>query len=164
LSSLVKAPGTGKQAKPRRNFGPLEGSALLTDFSRFYMLLLLYEGEKHGYQIMSDIEHRLGQRASPSLVYPFLRALEGQGLVRSRESRVGQKSRTVYSLTTRGRSLSNRLFKQFTMIVSSAIEPSMEVCTSCGCTVYKDAYSEVIEGKILRFCCKHCAAAYKRKE
>jgi len=161
---VVTEPGTGVQTRLLRSYGSFKGTRILTDFSRFYILLLLYEGEKHGYQIMSDIEQRLGQRASPSLVYPFLRELEGQGFVRSKEIRVGQKSRTDYSLTAPGRSLCNRLFKQFTTIVSSAIEPSMEVCTNCGCTVYKDAYSEVVQGKKLRFCCRHCAAAYKGQE
>lgn len=140
-----------------------EGS-VFTDFSRFYILLLLFEGEKHGYQIMSNIEKRLGQKVSPSLVYPFLKVLEEQQLVRSKESDIGRKTRTVYSLTSSGRSLCNKVFRQFTTIVSSAIEPSMQVCANCGCKVYKDAYSEVIKGRNMMFCCKHCAAAYKRED
>ncbi len=141
----------------------LDGS-VLTDFSRFYILLLLFEGEKHGYQIMSSIDRRLGQKVSPSLVYPFLRLLEDQNLVRSRAANVGRKPRNVYSLTSSGKVLCNRLFKQFTTIVSSAIEPSMQVCAHCGCKVYMNAYSEVIKGKRLMFCCKYCAASYKRGE
>jgi PadR family transcriptional regulator, regulatory protein PadR len=136
---------------------------LLTDFSRFYILLLLFEGQKHGYQIMSNVERRLDQKVSPSLVYPFLRLLEDQGLVKSKEMNVGQKTRNVYSLTGSGRSLCNRLFRQFTTIVSSAIEPSMEVCAHCGCRVYKDAYFEEIKGRKIAFCCKYCAAAYKKE-
>lgn len=136
---------------------------VLTDFSRFYILLLLFEGQKHGYQIMSNVERRLGQKVSPSLVYPFLRLLEEQGLVNSKERSIGQKTRKVYSLTGRGRSLCNKLFRQFTTIVSSAIEPSMEVCAHCGCRVYKDAYFEEIKGIRIAFCCKYCAAAYKKE-
>ena len=136
---------------------------VLTDFSRFYILLLLFEGQKHGYQIMSNVERRLGQKVSPSLVYPFLRLLEEQGLVKSKEKNIGQKTRNVYSLTGSGRTLCNKLFRQFTTIVSSAIEPSMEVCAHCGCRVYKDAYSEEIKGRKIMFCCKYCAAAYKKE-
>jgi DNA-binding PadR family transcriptional regulator len=142
----------------------IDGSSVLTDFSRFYILLLLFEGEKHGYEIMSGIKRRLGHVVSPSLVYPFLRLLEGQGYVKSKASNIGQKRRNVYSLTNSGRSLCNKLFRQFTTIVSSAIEPSMEVCAHCGCTVYKDAYSEKIKGMRLMFCCKYCAAAYRREK
>jgi DNA-binding PadR family transcriptional regulator len=138
--------------------------SVLTDFSRFYILLLLFEGKKHGYQIMSSIERRLGQTASPSLVYPFLKLLQDQNLVKSKAANVGRKPRNIYSLTSSGRTLCNRLFKQFTTIVSSAIEPSMQVCAHCGCKVYMNAYSEVIKGKKLMFCCKYCAASYKRGE
>lgn len=134
---------------------------LLTDFSRFYILLLLFEGQKHGYQLMSSIEERLGQSVSPSLVYPFLRLLEAQGLVKFESRSVGQKTRKVYSLTGSGRALCNKLFKQFTNIVSTAIEPSMMVCAHCSCRVYKDAHYEVIDGKKTAFCCKYCANAYK---
>ena len=138
-------------------------SFVLTDFSRFYILLLLFEGQKHGYQIMSNVEQRLGQKVSPSLVYPFLRLLEEESLVRLKERTIGQKTRNVYSLTASGRTLCNKLFRQFTTIVSSAIEPSMEVCAHCGCRVYKDAYSEEINGRKVMFCCKYCAAAYKKE-
>jgi PadR family transcriptional regulator PadR len=160
---MNKASTITRDNKKKSNDALFQGS-VFTDFSRFYILLLLFEGEEHGYQIMSNIEKRLGQKVSPSLVYPFLKVLEEQGLVRSRERKVGQKTRWVYSLTSSGRSLCDKIFRQFTTIVSSAIEPSMQVCANCGCKVYKDAYSEAIKGKKLMFCCKHCATAYKREE
>jgi DNA-binding PadR family transcriptional regulator len=144
-------------------------NTILRDFSRFYILLLLFEGQKHGYEIMSNVHRRLGEKVSPSLVYPFLRQLQAKGLVKLKETRIGQKkTRNVYSLTASGRALCSKLFRQFTTIVSSAIEPSMEICAHCGCRVYKDAYSEQIkEGgrrKVVVFCCKYCAAAYKREK
>ena len=146
--------------KPALAFG---GQGLLTDFSRFYVLLLLYEGGKHGYEIMSSIEARLGHPVSPSLVYPFLKLLEEHGYVASRESNVGRKTRRVYSLTATGRDFCGRLFRQFTSIVSSAIEPSLQVCAHCGCRVYKDAYFQTVNGRKLAFCCKYCARSYVRE-
>jgi PadR family transcriptional regulator, regulatory protein PadR len=156
---------TGKLNKrnPEEAGITFQSSAFLKDFSRFYILLLLFEGQKHGYQIMSSIEERLGQTTSPSLVYPFLRTLEEQGLVKSQSENIGQKKRNIYTLTNSGKTLCHKLFKQFTTIVSSAIEGSMEVCAHCGCTVYKDAYFEKIDGRKTAFCCKYCADAYKRK-
>jgi PadR family transcriptional regulator len=133
----------------------------LTDFSRFYILQLLFERQIHGYQIMSSIEERLGQKTSPSLVYPFLKRLEEQGLVRCESKNYGHKMRKIYSLTASGRSLCVKLFRQFTTLVSTAIEPSMQVCAHCGCRVYKDAYYEGIEGRKIAFCCKYCARAYR---
>jgi DNA-binding PadR family transcriptional regulator len=138
-----------------------DSSSLLTDFSRFYILLLLFEGQKHGYQLMSAVQERLGQSISPSLVYPFLKLLEKQGLVKHESKNVGQKVKKVYSLTKDGRGLCGKLFKQFTMIVSTAIEPSMQVCAHCGCRVYKDAYFETVNGKKTAFCCVYCARAFK---
>jgi DNA-binding PadR family transcriptional regulator len=140
-----------------------EGQELLSDFSRFYVLLLLYEGGKHGYEIMSSIEERLGHRASPGMVYPFLKLLEGRGYVTSRSANIGRKTKKVYSLTTPGRTFCGRLFGQFTSIVSSAIEPSLQVCAHCGCRVFKDAYIERVRGRVLAFCCKYCARSYTKE-
>ncbi|NIQ06216.1 MAG: hypothetical protein GWO20_10990, partial [Candidatus Korarchaeota archaeon] len=47
---------------------------LISDFSRFYILTILYEGPAHGYRILSKFKKRVGKEISPSLVYPFLRA------------------------------------------------------------------------------------------
>jgi PadR family transcriptional regulator PadR len=155
--SISKSASTSKrQSKTLDSF-------VLTDFSRFYILLLLFEGQKHGYQIMSSIERRLGQKISPSLVYPFLRLLEVDNLVSAKQKKIGRKTRNVYSLTASGRALCNRLFRQFTTLVTSAIEPSMEVCAHCGCHVFKDTYIDEINGRKTAFCCRYCAASYKRE-
>ncbi|MBS7638193.1 PadR family transcriptional regulator [Candidatus Bathyarchaeota archaeon] len=52
---------------------------LLSDFSRFYILLILFEGPAHGYSIMSRFKKRTGREVSPSPVYPFLQKLEERG-------------------------------------------------------------------------------------
>ena len=137
---------------------------LLSDFSRFYILLLLFEGPKHGYEIISKIEERIGLKASPSLVYPFLKQLEQSKIVGFQNESTGKRRRKKYSLTQEGKLLCGRLFKQFTTIVSSAIEPSMSTCSHCGCRVYKDAHYEEINGRRLAFCCTYCAASYRKSE
>jgi DNA-binding PadR family transcriptional regulator len=142
----------------------IQGKDLLTDFSRFYVLLLLYEGGKHGYEIIASIRRRLGRTASPSLVYPFLKLLEGHGYVAAKSSNVGLKARKVYSLTPSGREFCDRLFAQFTNIVSSAIEPTLQVCAHCGCRVYKDAFFKKVGGRELAFCCKYCARTYEKEK
>ena len=45
---------------------------LVSDFSRFYMLTILYEGPTHGYGIIRKFQRRVGKKISPGLVYPFL--------------------------------------------------------------------------------------------
>jgi len=135
----------------------------LQDFSRFYTLTILYECPCHGYSIISKFKKRVGKEISPSLVYPFLQQLEQKGLVKHSLEPVGEKQRKIFELTPEGKELCRRLFKQFSSLVSIAIQPSLKVCTSCGCKVYEGGYKEVIEGKEMAFCCVHCAQSYKHE-
>lgn len=135
----------------------------VSDFSRFYILTILYEGPCHGYSILTKFRERLRKNISPSLVYPFLQRLEEKGLVRYTIMPVGEKERKVYKLTEEGRDLCRRLFKRFAALVSTAIEPSLNVCAHCGCKVYEGGHIETIDGKEMTFCCKHCAESYKRE-
>jgi len=136
---------------------------LLSDFSRFYILTILYEGPAHGYSILSRFKKRVGKEVSPSLVYPFLQQLEEKGLVKHKIKPVGEKEKKVFELTEEGKELCRRLFKRFAGLVSIAIEPSLEICAHCGCKVYEGGYKEVINGKETTFCCSHCANSYKQE-
>jgi DNA-binding PadR family transcriptional regulator len=137
---------------------------LVSDFSRFYILTILYEGPTHGYQILSRFKKRVKKEVSPSLVYPFLQQLEEKGLVKHVLKPVGEKEKKVFELTVKGREMATGLFKRFSELVSVAIEPSLHVCAHCGCKVYEGAYHETIEGKELAFCCIHCARSYKESK
>ncbi len=135
----------------------------LSDFSRFYILTILYEKPSHGYEILSKFQKRVGKKVSPSLVYPFLQQLEQKGLLKHSVKKVGEKEKKIFELTEEGRKLCKRLFKRFSNLVSVAIEPSLEICAHCGCKVYEGGYREVINGKETSFCCIHCAQAYKQE-
>jgi DNA-binding PadR family transcriptional regulator len=134
---------------------------LLSDFSRFYILTILYGGPTHGYSIISQFKKRVKKEISPSLVYPFLQQLEEKGLVKHSLKPTGDKIRKVFELTDEGKELCRGLFKRFAELVSIAIEPSLYVCAHCGCKVYQGGYREVINGKETAFCCVHCAESYK---
>jgi len=105
----------------------------------------------------------LKKNISPSLVYPFLQQLEQKGLVKHTIRSIGEKERKVYELTEEGKELCRRLFKRFAALVSTAIEPNLNVCAHCGCKIYEGGYMETIDGKETVFCCKHCAESYKRE-
>jgi len=137
---------------------------LLSDFSRFYILTILYEGPAHGYSILDRFKKRIGKEVSPSLVYPFLQQLEKKGLVKHTIKPVGEKEKKVFELTKEGKEVCTRLFKRFANLISVAIEPSLEVCAHCGCKVYEGGYREVIDGKETTFCCEHCANSYKQEK
>jgi len=137
---------------------------LVSDFSRFYILMILYEGPAHGYSILDQFKKRVGKEVSPSLVYPFLQQLEEKGLVTHKIKPVGEKEKKVFELTEKGKELCTGLFKRFAGLVSIAIEPSLYVCAHCGCKVYEGGYREVIDGKETTFCCMHCAHSYKEEK
>jgi len=137
---------------------------IISDFSRFYILTILYEGPCHGYSIIGKFRKRVGKEVSPSLVYPFLRQLERKGLVKHFTKPVGAKKRKVFELTPAGKELCKQLFKRFSALVSVAIEPSLEVCANCGCKVFEGGYREVVDGRELTFCCVHCAQSYKKNK
>jgi DNA-binding PadR family transcriptional regulator len=68
---------------------------------RLYLLALLNEGPRHGYEVIQDLEHRFNGLYSPSAgtVYPRLAKLEEEGLVeRSEEGR-----KAIYRITDAGR-------------------------------------------------------------
>jgi DNA-binding PadR family transcriptional regulator len=134
---------------------------LIVDFSRFYILTILYEGPNHGYGILSRFRSQLRKQISPSLVYPFLKKLERKGIAKHTSSPVGEKERKVFELTEEGRRLCTRLFRRFDNLISVAIEANLEVCAHCGCKLYESGYHEVIGGTELTFCCVHCANSYK---
>jgi DNA-binding PadR family transcriptional regulator len=134
---------------------------LISDFSRFYILTILYEGPAHGYSMINRFKKSVHKKVSPSLIYPFLQQLEEKGLVEHMKKPVGEKERKVFELTQEGRELCTGLFKRFAELVSVAIEPSLYVCVHCGCKVYEGGYREIIYGKELTFCCMHCARSYK---
>jgi DNA-binding PadR family transcriptional regulator len=137
---------------------------LISDFSRFYILTILYEGPAHGYSIINQFKKRVKKEVSPSLVYPFLQQLEEKGLVTHTKKSVGEKERKIFELTKGGRELCTELFKRFAQLVAIAIEPSIYVCAHCGCKVYEGGYREVIDDKETAFCCMHCARSHKEVE
>ncbi len=133
---------------------------LVSDFSRFYILTILYEGPTHGYGILSRFRKRVGKSISPSLVYPFLKQLEEKGLVKHTSKPVGEKKREIFELTRAGRELCIRLFRRFDNLTSTAIQANLEVCDHCGARIYDGGHLELIDGKETTFCCIHCARAY----
>jgi PadR family transcriptional regulator PadR len=139
-----------------------EINEIVSDFSRVYIITILHEGPVHGYEIISRFKKVIGKDVSPSLVYPFLKQLEQKGLVQHTLKPVGAKKKKVFELTAMGIKFSEQLFKRFSQLISVALEPSLEVCTHCGCKIYEGGHRETIKNKELMFCCCHCAASYKQ--
>ena len=139
------------------------GEDIALGMIRSSIVLLLSEKPLHGYGIMKEVEDRIGKSVNPSLLYPFLKQLEKNGLVRSTKKPVGKKPKKVYELTATGKELATRIHKRIASMVSMAIEPNLSICFHCGCKIYEGGYREIIGGKEKVFCCVHCAQAYKNE-
>lgn len=140
-----------------------EMSDIISDFSQFYVLLLLSEGDLHGYGMIKHFSERTGMTLSAGTLYPFLQKLERKGLISKSDRSVGKRPKLVYSLTKKGRKFTDGLFRRFAAMTAAAIEPSLETCASCGVRIYDGGHHEEVDGQIMAFCCPHCAAAFKRQ-
>jgi len=91
---------TKRSGKSPESFLPLTPVA-------FEILLALAEGERHGYEVMTEIERRSGGRISPNpgTLYRALDRLVQEGLLASAVRPVDGESRRVFALSPLGRSV-----------------------------------------------------------
>ncbi|MBI5133097.1 MAG: PadR family transcriptional regulator [Thaumarchaeota archaeon] len=128
--------------------------------ARFYVMCLLNEGPKHGYELMTKTSERLGERIGAGHIYPFLKKLQNSSYIEIKSRDVREKK--VYALTHQGRRFVNAMLTRFGDLFELALEPKILVCAHCGCNVYKGGVKERKGSKTLSFCCKYCAASYSK--
>ena len=126
---------------------------------KFYTILLLNEGPKCGYTLIKELNSKTGKSVSASQVYPFLKQLQRNKLIVIKKE--GARDKKVYMLTKKGQQFLNKLISRFGDLLYIAIERRLSVCAHCGCKVFEGGHKEPINGKMLAFCCQHCAASYK---
>lgn len=131
----------------------------VTNLIKFYTLLLLYEKPKYGYEIMREIGEKLGKEVSAGQMYPFLSKLEKQKYIKIKK--LGKREKKTYLLTRKGRLFVKKMLERFGGLIDIAIEPKITVCVHCGCKVYEGGYKKKIRKRTLKFCCHHCAKAYR---
>jgi PadR family transcriptional regulator PadR len=134
----------------------------VTNLTKFYTLVLLNDGPKHGYEIMDELKKKIGKRPSAGQIYPLLKKLEKNGLIAHETVKIGEKEKKVYRLTATGKKTCFRIVARFSDLISTILEPRLARCWHCGCKIYEGGYTEEIGGEKLMFCCVHCAEAYKR--
>ncbi|WP_371806407.1 PadR family transcriptional regulator [Candidatus Lokiarchaeum ossiferum] len=135
--------------------------SILSDFTRFYLLVLLYEEPIHGYGLRQKFEKRLGKSVGYSLIYSYLEKLSSKNYVDMEIIKIGQKEKKKFHLTEEGKIFAEKMFQRFSGIIDTAIEPNIQICAGCGIRLYQNAYQETINGKKILFCCTHCASAFK---
>ena len=126
---------------------------------KLFTVLLLGEKEQYGYEIMKKVEDRLGKKASPGQIYPFLKQLKRYHYVETKGR--AERDKQAYYLTPEGRKFVARLSDKFGGMFEIAIKSKLTVCAHCNCEIYKGGYKERINGKLLSFCCENCAKGYR---
>ena len=92
----------------------------------FEILLSLVDHERHGYDIMRDVERRTQGRMiiRPGSLYRAIHRLLGQGLIEELDERpaadVDDERRRYYRITTRGRELAAAEAERMSRAVRSA--------------------------------------------
>lgn len=133
-----------------------------TNLTKFYIISLLHEKPRHGYEIMEELGRRVGKKPSAGQIYPLLRKMQRRGYVRVMIKYVGGKRRKIYALTSSGKNLSSEIFNRFSDLIDVAVGRKVKACSHCGCQIYKGGYKEKIKGKYVLFCCRHCARSYRK--
>ena len=132
----------------------------INNMVKFYILCMLVAEPKHGYDLMKDLEGKLGRRISASNVYQFLNILRKNKLIRS--DKIGKRDKKTYILTHEGKNFTKDMFSKFGDLINIAIEPKISICP-CGCKIFSGGYTVDVKGKAMKFCCSHCAKMFKQK-
>src|SRR3989338_1038177 len=127
---------------------------------KFYTILLLMEKPKHGYEIMKELEEKIGKNISTSQVYPFLDILQKETFIKI--DKTGARDKIVYSITPKGEEFAKKILSRSGDLFYLAIKPQVSVCTHCGCKVIEGGYKEKRGKKELMFCCHHCARSFRK--
>jgi DNA-binding PadR family transcriptional regulator len=130
----------------------------IKNVAKLFTVMLLSDSEQTGYTIMKALEGRLGRRASPGQIYPFLKQLKQYRYVECR--RRGAREKQIYRLTPEGRRFVGRLSDRLDGLFEIAIRPKLTACAHCGCEIYKGGYKEKVGSKYVTFCCENCAKSY----
>ena len=74
----------------------------IRNFLDLHVLHLLQEDDRHGYEILQELDERTQTQISPSALYPLLYELEEEGLILGRWADPTQRNRRIYSITEKG--------------------------------------------------------------
>ncbi|MFX1295882.1 MAG: helix-turn-helix transcriptional regulator [Promethearchaeota archaeon] len=131
------------------------------NLTKLYTLVLLKSNDSvTGYYVLKRLNSDLGKTSSPTYIYDFLKKLKEKGYIEEIATKKTERSKG-YRLTSSGSLFTDRIFSRFDNLIDVAIQSKLEICSSCGVKLYEDFHTETIHGKVMNFCCKHCANAFK---
>jgi len=75
---------------------------MVKSFLDLFVLSMLNDGAKHGYELMRQLKVRTGTRIGAGTLYPLLYELEERQLVSAEWMSPTRRSRRVYKITEKG--------------------------------------------------------------
>ncbi len=120
------------------------------------------EKPKHGYEIMKELEEKIGKKISTSQVYPFLEILQKESFIKI--DKTGARDKIVYSITPKGEDFTKKTLSRSGDLFYLALKPRVSICAHCGCKVIEGGYKEKIQGRELAFCCHYCAESFRKNK
>ncbi len=92
---------------------------VVKSFLDLFVLTLLAEGSKHGYQLMEELRVRTHVRVGAGTLYPILYEMEKQHLVSAEWTSLTRRSRRVYKITETGKVFTVAAFKDIGRLLAA---------------------------------------------
>ncbi len=93
---------------------------MVKSFLDLFVLELLDDGPKHGYEIMRELKTRTGARIGAGTLYPLLYELEERKLVAGEWNSPNRRSRRIYNITEPGAKYKRNGFKGIGILIQSS--------------------------------------------
>src|SRR6267143_3698307 len=90
---------------------------MVKSFLDLFVLDLLDNGPKHGYEIMRELKTRTGARIGAGTLYPLLYELEERKLVAGEWNSPNRRSRRVYKITEPSATYMPNVFKGIDLLI-----------------------------------------------
>ncbi len=90
---------------------------MVKSFLDLFVLDLLNDGAKHGYEIMRELKRRTGTSIGAGTLYPLLYELEERQLVSAEWVSPTRRSRRVYKITEKGENYREQGFRGIDLLL-----------------------------------------------
>ena len=97
---------------------------MVKSFLDLFVLSLLDNGGKHGYEIMRELKDKTGAHIGAGTLYPLLYELEERRLVAGEWMSPTRRSRRVYRITDQGEKYRDQSFSGIDKLLRSSVSNS----------------------------------------
>ncbi len=100
---------------------------MVKSFLDLFVLNLLNDSSKHGYEIMRELKSRTGIRIGAGSLYPLLYELEGRQFVLGEWVSPTRRTRRVYKITEKGQDYMRQGFTGISHLLRSSGDSNAEI-------------------------------------